>query len=633
MIRYTGSRISNILVNLAFKRFNSTFDSLASSSPLLSNLYPTCTSCGIRLQTVDKSKPGYYIPVEDRKSKEKVLKDVDLTFQSHIEKLSQEDQNLLINDTTSKKSNKSSLLYHSKNILSDAFQKEKIELKKRTKDNSECVRCRDATYRSNFKEIGQTEFPVRKLEDIMKEIPPHEKIMYIVSAQDFPLSLNPAIFQYRLPNDIKFIINKSDLLFKTNNLSLKYGKSFFQDYLRHKYGVPPENVFITSAKTDWNINSLLNFIDDTYYLIGKTNSGKSSLMKSFLYSFEVDRMKNRLLNSKEKIQLEKQEDIKMNTSLPFVSNSRGDGKRFKEYFNKIIGPGASYVPGYTRGFIRVDLPNNKVIYDVPGFMTSEDIHSFYSLLDTHKIKDLSKGALVYERGMYNSRYETLKGGQTLTVGGLFYLNTPKESIYQIRNCINSDLQVFRDFSKAIQVSKKLDPSLANKFVIKNDDKSISELESFIIPPFYGAIDLVISNFGHISIIPTGAKKTNQPLIVYLPKGVEAVVRQPISQYIAKTLTGRDKKGNILRKENLVLKSTKAVKRYNKKNPFASRLIPFPTNELKLILNNEEISENFLQNQKSATYDKINHLGRLSDKAAYDDQTVLNEENCYDYWIE
>ncbi|KAK7683906.1 hypothetical protein QCA50_012877 [Cerrena zonata] len=54
--------------------------------------------------------------------------------------------------------------------------------------------------------------------------------------------------------------------------------------------------------------------------------------------------------------------------------------------------------------------------------------------------------------------------------------------------------------------------------------------------------------------------------------MEAIVRQPITNFIMKTLSGRDVNGNPLRKENWVKKSIIELKRYTGSN-FTSKLIP------------------------------------------------------------
>ena len=54
---------------------------------------------------------------------------------------------------------------------------------------------------------------------------------------------------------------------------------------------------------------------------------------------------------------------------------------------------------------------------------------------------------------------------------------------------------------------------------------------YIIPPFYGTIDLVIKDIGYINIKPTGKKLTNELMVLYLHPSLEAIIRQPILNYI------------------------------------------------------------------------------------------------------
>ncbi|KAM9887126.1 hypothetical protein OXX79_013843, partial [Metschnikowia pulcherrima] len=97
-----------------------------------------------------------------------------------------------------------------------------------------------------------------------------------------------------------------------------------------------------------------------------------------------------------------------------------------------------------------------------------------------------------------------------------------------------------------------------------------------VPPFDGSFDLVLRGLGFVNVKATGARpdpNNAEDLVVYLPKGVAAISRVPISKYITRTLSGRDKNGNVLRKEKWVQLSTKEIKRYTGKEAFFEQILP------------------------------------------------------------
>lgn len=582
--------------------------SLSLNSALLSNLVLTCKSCGINLQTKDSTQPGYYtIAVQASK-----IKDTDKVFNKHVANLSLEDKQLLINNFD---------LALDVEYLDGKYKRELSEAKEQrvhfAKDHNqaECVRCRNSQYRSNYGALDQ-EFPVESLDTVVGAIPPDAKLVCVLNAQDFPMSLNTKIFHYRRPGDIKFVVNKCDLLFKNNPTTLKYGQTFVLDYLYSKHGVPRENVMVVSGTINWNIAQLLQFIDNDSYVVGTVNSGKSTIIKSLLYAAS----KPTRLSSRDRTRMEKEQDSRINSSSQPLSRyqQKKISKAQEALFKKKVGPGVSYMPGYTRGFIPVEL-GERVIYDVPGFATGS--HGIYSQMDRKTIKDLTKGVQVYEKGFYFSKYQTLKPGQCLSMGGLFYLEAPNSTtMFQIRNCINFDYHIFSSFRKAEEVSTNLLPAMAANFVIHHDNDTFRNLQRYVVPPFYGPIDLVIQNVGHLSIQPTGSKTSNDPLVIYLPKGVDAVIRQPITNYIAKTFTGRDSKGNPLRKENIISKSTFALNRYSAKTPFVSKLIP---------------SKRVEENQIDADYTRVSEWSSIAggERVKYDEDYVVDERNRYEFWSE
>lgn len=588
------------------------------SSSLLTKLFKTCNSCGIRLQDTDRTKPGFYV----QSNHKPFQKPEDLVFDKHVKELSIEDQKLLTNDNED-------LIDMIHKPIKHKSQSQIIEKELNLPTTIDCIRCREVTFKSQFlKRID--EFPVEQIETIMSNIPSNANLVYIINGQDFPLSIDENIFKFKSPNKIKFIINKSDLLFKTNSLALKYGLTFIQDYLKSKYQVPPENVMITSGKTNWNIKQILEFVDNNSYIIGHTNSGKSTIIKSLLYYIHKNQLNKKRLSSRDKLKLQKQQDDIINQKSIGEYKMTRLKRKNEELIKNMVGPGASFMPGFTRGFIEIVLGDEydskaKVIYDVPGF--SNDLGpKILNQLDPKKLKNISKGSKVFDSGFYYSHYETIKGNQCLTFGGLMYIIPPSDSMYQIRSCINYDYDIYKNFEHVKHIATSLNeyPSLIDKFLVNYSPEEFDDnIKRFIVPPHYGSIDLVFQNLGHINLKPTGPKQNSLPMIIYLPRGLKAIIRQPITDYIAKSFSGKDGNRNRLRKENYLTKSTFELKRYNNKQPFYSQLIP-----------SEKIFDDESQ-QMELDYKKITEFTSKFNQGdlKYDSQTILDEQNKFDYWIE
>lgn len=558
---------------------------------LIYNLFATCNSCGIKLQNENPRKPGFYKPPSMRP---KLVKPEDEAFNRLLDGLLTDDRKLLLNssDATLSQSN------HATTTITTNQKKEGA---------IQCIRCRDAMYKSNF---AWDELPVESIDKIMTSIPPDGNIVYVVNAVDFPLSLNRQIFKYRNPSQITFLITKCDLLFPSAQLSNKYGATFFKDYLSRTHGADPDQVYVTSGVMDWNMKDVIKMLPNNSYMVGGVNSGKSTVIKSLLYTME--NVKPNYLNSKQQTKLEKQQDRMINSKAVNRHQLIKSQRKNEQKFKMANGPGTSYMPGFTRGHIVYDI-NGKTIVDVPGF-SSNETHGIYEYLSPSVIKTLSKGVKVHKRGMYDSHYECVRNGQVLTIGGLFYLSTPQNAVYQIKNCINHKLHIFNNMDKAISILKNIEQNKALEKVFLVDKNSLKRLQKYIIPPFYGSIDLVIKNLGHLNITPTGKKIDNEPLIIYLPEGVDAIIRQPMTRYIARSLAGRDKNGNPLRKELWKSKSVTHLQRFNGTTPFASSLIPSTSSD------NLQCISDYLSKLKGT-------------QMTYDNNTHLDDSNKYKYWVD
>ncbi|WPK23070.1 hypothetical protein PUMCH_000294 [Australozyma saopauloensis] len=498
---------------------------------LPNQLAPKCKSCGVQLQNEDKEKPGFYrIETGEKKNPKK---DLDSVYQKALRSLSEEDQKML-------SGGKSVELHLQKNEAAD-----------NSKDDTkiECIRCREIKFHSRF---DSSQFPIESPMKVLEKIPPWAQLVYVVSAQDFPLLLDSKVFELWPARQIQFVITKADLLFPNNKSAQEKGLRFFQDYLERTYHIPREQVFIVSGHVNWGISNLLGSLKDDSFFIGSVNCGKSTLLQSLIYVTHLIRSK--LPNAKREREMQKDEDHLGHTAIA--------RKRIKELtkFKEQNGPGVSYMPGFTRSVIPIELSPTKTAFDVPGFGAS-DSNSFYEILGPAALKKLLKGVKFHKNGMYNSHYDTVKAGLTLTVGGLFFLTIPPNCMYRVKNLVNHPMHVFRNMDKAVHSWKHQSENPALKDVFLTDSSN-TDLIRYEIPPFTGSFDLVIKNFGFLNITATGKMPDPMPpIFIYLPRQVSAVSRDPIAKFITKSFTGRDKNGNPLKKENIVRLSTKEIKRY------------------------------------------------------------------------
>lgn len=516
------------------------------------SLLPKCGSCGVLLQNEDLDKKGYFLDVKTTKKANNFVKGEDVIHLRLLRTMSDEDKMLLLNGAS----------MGVPDVQSELAKKKK----QKTEVKIQCTRCRDALFRSNF---VPDQYEVESVAQVMETIPLDANLVYVVSAMDFPMSINEDVFKYRSASSMRFVVTKLDLFFDNKATAAKHGQ-FFQDYLWRKYKVAPENVFCVSGAIDWHTEKLYLGLQDNLYFIGGVNSGKSTLILALVHV--AARLRQGLPNAKRDRKAHKMDDMAISQGKPATRQALAKHNLAAiKSFKKLHGPGTSYMPGFTRGNLPFELSRNVTIYDVPGFSSGASAQ-LYEFMDPAAIKSIQKGQKMHKKGTYKSHYETAKSGQVVTVGGLFFLQVPQGAMLQVRNVINHEMHIFKDLDKALDVWKHphANPALRDVYAV---DATKTTLVKYIIPSFYGSIDLVIRSVGYITLTPTGKFTSNQPFTVLLPEGLEAIIRQPITRYITRTLAGRDAQGNVLRKENWKEKSVTEVKRYTGRNPFLSRLIP------------------------------------------------------------
>ncbi|KAI5960951.1 GEP3 [Candida pseudojiufengensis] len=585
--------------------------------PFLYNLDPKCRSCGIKLQDTDSSKPGFYIKSsKELPSKNKFVKHENQVYDSLLQNLDKEDQDLLItnNFNVSKNNSTSQIPLNEKGetvreVIANNYKINDYE------KGIDCIRCRNITFNSNF-EMNKENFLINDLSTVLSKLPSSAPLVYLFNSLDFPMGFNSDILKFREPEDIYLIMTKLDnLIHKPNNAIYNYTKEFLSDYFYKKYKIPSENIFLASCKENWKLKELYHFLPNGSYIIGNTNCGKSTLIKSLLLEESLESKKSNL-------------NIKLSNAL--IKNPRD---KYIKSFNQKVGPGVSYLPGFTRDIIPINI-GLKTLYDVPGFKNydNQNMHNLYdSIKNSKDINRLIKGSKTFKNGTHKSKYITYKGPQVLNFEGLGYLELPEGSMYQIKNITNIEINNFKDINKIKEITCKeiIPKELSNQFLIF---ENLNKYNKYLIPPFYGSIDLIFENFGYINIKPVGSKSTNKLMKLYLYPGLNSIIRQPIINYINKSFSGVDKNGNKLRKENLFTKSTFSLKKYNGKAPFSSQLIPDENNEY------DEINSNLTPEEERASkklqeYTKLNRWLKDENKPYYNDDYKINDENKYEFWKE
>lgn len=557
-----------------------------------------CRSCGIKLQQESPDKPGFFkLGTSIDRKKPKYISEANQKYNQFLSKLDVSDRDLLINNfnvpkniatkpislTISKQEENPTVIEKDEDIHSDTNPAELLE------SDYTCIRCRDIHHRSKFT-MNAKEFVIDELDKVLSTIPNDSPLVYVFSALDFPMGINPEIFEHRDPKDLYFIMTKTDNLFpKSSGSHHDYCKTFLNDYLGKKYNVPPENIFIGSGKKRWRVKRLYEFIPNYSYFIGHTNCGKSTLIKSIKVAEELKKF-------------------------PGTSHKKDFGKTDKLIDKSFanVGPGVSHLPGFTRDIMPVYINGNKTIYDVPGFTSNTYLRNIYEKLDSKTIAHLFRGSLAQKKATYKSQYITVKGPNVLSIEGIGFLEFPENTMYQIRNSTDLKLHVFRDITKVESLLYDVPKSLYPVFLLQDQTPELSQFNRYLVPPFYGIVDLVLENIGYINIKPVGAKKTNSLVKFYLHPSINTIIRQPIMNYINKTFTGQDEKGNPLPKRDWNRLSTFYLSRYTNEDPFYSKLIP---------TTKADVNE----------YEQVNSF--VSNGREYNLEYALTSDNKFDFWKE
>ncbi len=264
-----------------------------------------------------------------------------------------------------------------------------------------------------IKEINKTKYPC----------------IYLVDS--LTLTKNHLALINSIKTKIYLVLTKKDLLPK----SVKDKKLI--NYIKENYNIK-ENIFVVSSKKMYNINELINKLKKdnvkNIYVIGYTNSGKSSLINSFLKSV-----------------------------------------------GKISNITTSIVPNTTTENINIDLNSNLKIIDTPGFINKNsivnyiDIKEYKSLLPKKEIKP---------------KIYTLKQGFMIEVSNILRIENNTNEKVDLIFYLNNDLKYTK-----MKVERNSNLKTLPKIEVTIDDSTDIVIEDvgFIKTPKQGKITIYTVN--------------------------------------------------------------------------------------------------------------------------------------------
>lgn len=671
--------------------------SLASSIAETAKNKQCCTSCGVEIQTADSSMPGYIdekLIAEEKASQKQFRKESDRVFDEVYTTFTEEEQMLLLNassvpDMTEGSSKIEQEVRSNSNINSDGQITDDLVKKI---NNLRCLRCHNAFTKNEYFDLEKS--PKLNLNNVIRKekVPQlrNSKVCHVISAQDFPHTLNFSLFnQIENSNQITIVINKGDLVINNVGVINKYILSYFSTLiniflkknfengnLQKKVTINPEQIIVVSSKKSWNIPLLYNKIieNKNVFFVGEANVGKSSLIRSIIFYDYYVQNKNKTKSMIDQLSFEK-----------YLHNK----KKVSLIENNVQIPGIFVLPNTTQDILSYKISNNKVtINDLPGFVkSSTQGFGIFSFLNDSWIKHLSKPESEKlqdnkKKSQFNlkkSQYTSIMDGDCYGLGGFAFLVGPENSITQVYSSTHVKGHRFSNFEKALGVAKDPPSALAKLIGVKNGKNLLrsENLQKYIIPPFHGSIDIVIKGLGYITVVPTRtlkqlkqmkleqgdenmdenkkrASEDEKSLILdyinynlyefYAPAELDIYIRESIDAYIYKKalITSKKKSKKLIYNKNLkkmvqlklYYNSTdKSVKPLDENRKMYSTLYKVPNGvdgDIKLWM-----TENCLKGKSFSRFDSIDKNGTLkpifrgmSDKDIDKETQKINIQNIF-----
>lgn len=439
-----------------------------------------CNACGIVLQDKDPARTGFYTkPKVPMVGKVTTLEDVKYLL------FSQELQNA------------------KESVSAGSFD----ELKNSKSHSLICKRCNDALHSNKY---TREDFSRFSFNQVLNFVPRDSNVVHVASMAEFPFHLEKEVLQNDSFNT-SLVLTKGDQLVKDKSTLQRKVGVFFKDFLKYQLHLSTSKVIATSAVRKWNIPTLFSNLSGSNYLLGNSNVGKSTLINGLLAKFSGGKIDEKL------------------ASVP-----SGETAVSKE--SQLAG--VLHVPNMTRN-VQAFKVADKVVYDLPGFTTDMNEADLDDIIQREWLDKIRKTNQFENKKLKKKTYISLRGtenGGCLTLGGIFFLVPPPDTINQVVKYIPGTVHQFSNVAKGLEVFKLCndspDHALAKVCGVKEQICSPDAYARHVIPPFQGSIEIVFKDIGYILLRSTGKYSFTKPYELWVPKGIEVCVREPLSALIA-----------------------------------------------------------------------------------------------------
>ncbi|KAK5780036.1 Gep3p PWA37_001590 [Arxiozyma heterogenica] len=471
--------------------------------------YINCNSCGVELQNTNADKRGYYLIPKDKIKRDSIQDIKYLLFSQDIQNFHE-----LHNQGIDTIENSITTAADVRNPLNSPLI---------------CKRCSDLLYQNKY---DINDFKGVSLSSILQKIPRHSRLVLMSPLNEFPFHIDKKLLLDKNYNPT-LVLTKSDQIISKKFLLPTVLPKFFQYFFKTNLDIK-NSISIVGISTvkKWNIANLLSMLGKESYLVGNANVGKSTLINSLLKDYFGFKMH---YDQKGKLTKPKNVDTIVDHNInSFLRSQRA---------------GVSYVPNMTQAVQPYQI-NNKIIYDMPGYSTL--LHSDNSdspecdqnleiLINKSWLQRIRKTELTNYKRVKNKPYSSFSGtenGSVYTVGGIFYLKAPPNTINKITKYIPGEPKVFKNIDKALEVfqtclsSESSSPHPLSKYC--GILPTLCRKDAFvrhILPPFQGSIEIVIKDIGYILLRPTGKYKYNGVYEIWVPKGIDVCIREPLEKIL------------------------------------------------------------------------------------------------------
>lgn len=466
-----------------------------------------CNSCGVTLQNTNADEKGYYIIPKDKIKRDSIQDIKYLLFSQEIQNFHES---------------------HNEGMdITDNSMTTAADIRNPVNSSLICKRCSDLLYQNKY---DMNDFKGVTLPSILQDIPKNSRIILMAPLNEFPFHIDKKLL---LDKNYKptLVLTKSDQIISKKFLLSTVLPQFFQNFFKMNLDIKTliPVVGISTVKK-WNIANLLSMFGKESYLVGNANVGKSTLINSLLkdyfgFKMHYDR-KGKLIKPKN---VDTITDHNINS---FLRSQRA---------------GVSYVPNMTQSIQPYQI-NNKIIYDMPGYSNLSHDDNIRSpgcdpnldlLINKSWLQRIRKTELYNHKRVKNKPYSTFSGtenGSVYTVGGIFYLKAPPNTINKMTKYIPGEPKIFKDIDKALEVfqtclsSEPSSPHPLSKYCgVLPTLCSKDAFVRHIIPPFQGSIEIVIKDIGYILLRPTGKYKYEGLYEIWVPKGIDVCIREPLER--------------------------------------------------------------------------------------------------------